>query len=123
MSTFVLKREYALQMPTSYVDIDREEMEYVDGGLSWNEARSYVWGLITGALATIIGKGVAKSWVGSVITKAVAGWITSAIDSATIAIMYIPSSAIKGIAIATLGGALGCAAWQLYSYGKSIGKF
>lgn len=34
MSTFVLKREYALQMPTSYVDIDRDEMEYVDGGWS-----------------------------------------------------------------------------------------
>lgn len=34
MSTFVLKREYTLQMPTSYVDIDREEMEYVDGGFT-----------------------------------------------------------------------------------------
>ena len=32
MSTFVLRREYALQMPSSYVDIDRDEMEYVDGG-------------------------------------------------------------------------------------------
>ena len=32
MSTFVLKKEYALQMPSSYVDIDRDEMEYVDGG-------------------------------------------------------------------------------------------
>ena len=32
MSTFVLKREYALAMPSSYVDIDRDEMEYVDGG-------------------------------------------------------------------------------------------
>ena len=34
MSTFVLNRNYALQMPSSYVDIDRDEMEYVDGGLS-----------------------------------------------------------------------------------------
>ena len=32
MSTFVLKREYALQLPNSYVEIDRDEMEYVDGG-------------------------------------------------------------------------------------------
>lgn len=32
MSTFVLRREYALQMPTNYVDIDMDEMEYVDGG-------------------------------------------------------------------------------------------
>ncbi len=33
MSTFVLKKEYELQLPSSYVDIDREEMEYIDGGL------------------------------------------------------------------------------------------
>ena len=31
MSAFVLKREYALQLPNSYVDIDSDEMEYVDG--------------------------------------------------------------------------------------------
>ena len=31
MSTFVLKREFALQMPSNYVDVDRDEMEYVDG--------------------------------------------------------------------------------------------
>ena len=33
MSTFVLQREYSLQLPNSYVEIDRDEMEYVDGGL------------------------------------------------------------------------------------------
>lgn len=32
MSAFVLRREYALQLPNSYVEIDRDEMEYVDGG-------------------------------------------------------------------------------------------
>ena len=40
MSTFVLKREYALAMPTSYIDIDRAEMEYVDGGIQFS--RGYV---------------------------------------------------------------------------------
>ncbi|ASW42220.1 hypothetical protein [Clostridium isatidis] len=34
MSAFVLSREYELQLPISYVDIDRAEMEYVDGGYS-----------------------------------------------------------------------------------------
>lgn len=34
MSTFVLKKEYELQLPSSYVDIDREEMEYIDGGIN-----------------------------------------------------------------------------------------
>ena len=32
MSSFVLKRNYELQLPNSFVDVDREEMEYVDGG-------------------------------------------------------------------------------------------
>ena len=32
MSTFVLKKDYALQLPSSYIDIDRDEMEYIDGG-------------------------------------------------------------------------------------------
>ena len=32
MSTFVLNRNYELQLPNSYVNVDREEMEYVDGG-------------------------------------------------------------------------------------------
>lgn len=32
MSAFVLNRKYALELPTSYVDMDNEEMEYVDGG-------------------------------------------------------------------------------------------
>ena len=41
MSTFVLKKEYALQLPNSYVDIDRDEMEYVDGGA---EKIDYWWG-------------------------------------------------------------------------------
>lgn len=58
MSTFVLKREYALQMPTSYVDIDRDEMEYVDGGV-WNSVSNigylidiaiWVGGVVTGTI-------------------------------------------------------------------------
>ncbi|VYU29763.1 Uncharacterised protein [Clostridium tertium] len=32
MSIFVLKRGYALQLPNSYVEIDCDEMEYVDDG-------------------------------------------------------------------------------------------
>lgn len=34
MSTFVLSRNYELILPESYVDVNNEEMEYVDGG--WN---------------------------------------------------------------------------------------
>jgi hypothetical protein len=39
MSAFVLNRNYELQLPSSFVDVDCEEMEYVDGGgfISYNQ--------------------------------------------------------------------------------------
>lgn len=54
MSTFVLKKEYELQLPSSYIDIDREETEYIDGGLgapNWLVGGAINWtiGIIAGA--------------------------------------------------------------------------
>ncbi|MDY2632284.1 class IIb bacteriocin, lactobin A/cerein 7B family [Clostridium sp.] len=58
MSTFVLKREYALQLPNNYVEIDRDEMEYVDGGeITIAAAIAMIGGLIAAGYGTInIGK-------------------------------------------------------------------
>ncbi|SKA92194.1 hypothetical protein SAMN05428976_11911 [Clostridium sp. USBA 49] len=39
MSEFVLNRKYELQLPDSFVDIDRDEMEYIDGG--WSFTRKF----------------------------------------------------------------------------------
>lgn len=50
MSTFVLKKEYALQLPNSYVDIDRDEMEYVDGGYLINFNKKYLGWFVDGSL-------------------------------------------------------------------------
>ncbi|WP_418223115.1 hypothetical protein [Clostridium isatidis] len=61
MSAFVLSREYELQLPTSYVDIDRAEMEYVDGG-AWNSVQNigyaldvliWVGGVVTGVIGIV----------------------------------------------------------------------
>lgn len=41
MSSFVLERRYALQMPGSYVDVDAHEMEYLEGSADFRE---YWWG-------------------------------------------------------------------------------
>ena len=60
MSTFVLKREYALQMPTNYVEIDRDEMEYVDGG--WDPRI-----VLKNAVGMTAVAGLA--WVGNAITS------------------------------------------------------
>jgi hypothetical protein len=49
MSVFVLERKYALQLPSSFADLDREEMEYVDGGaLTWWQK-----GLVVAAVAAV----------------------------------------------------------------------
>lgn len=47
MSAFVLNRKYELALPTSYVDVDNEEMEYVDGGWSGYVAARNAWGYIS----------------------------------------------------------------------------
>ena len=57
MSTFVLKKEYALQLPNNFVEIDRDEMEYVDGGFYYMDYYAVV-GLVqavglSGATVTV----------------------------------------------------------------------
>lgn len=39
---WLIKKEYELQLPSSYVDIDREEMEYIDGGYRFDYSRDEV---------------------------------------------------------------------------------
>ncbi|ASW42066.1 hypothetical protein [Clostridium isatidis] len=53
MSAFVLNRKYELQLPDSFVDIDREEMEYVDGGFALPEW--FVAGVINLAVSALVG--------------------------------------------------------------------
>lgn len=51
MSSFVLERKYALQLPNSFVDIDSEEMEYIDGGITWEQKAIIVAGVTVAAVA------------------------------------------------------------------------
>ena len=89
-------------MPNSYVDIDREEMEYVDGGLSFYVNRNaaatistwiYAAGFgitVSTALSYMKGKlGSAISLVGKVFKRAalaIGGWVGYAIVGAITAI-------------------------------------
>jgi len=56
MSAFVLNRKYELQLPSSFVDIDREEMEYVDGGYYVDINKKYVGWVIDGLLVVFGGE-------------------------------------------------------------------
>jgi len=64
MSTFVLQRKYALQLPNSFVDVDSEEMEYVDGG--WNLSISgtkTALGVPVGIYLTLSGTVADMAWI------------------------------------------------------------
>lgn len=74
MSAFVLNKKYELALPTSYVDVDNEEMEYVDGGyeIKVNPAmvkRDYCVGVATG----LCQKGIISFWNIYIIAKEIRG--------------------------------------------------
>lgn len=105
MSTFVLKKEYALQLPSSYVDIDREEMEYIDGGATYSGAKGWA-----AAAMVAIGYGSAY-FLGKIVTLLApfgpVAWIFSA--AAFSAPAYIAAS---------LGNAGAQAMWYMARKGR-----
>lgn len=46
----------ALKLPNNYVDVDRDEMEYVDGGARYSGSQGWV----AASVLTAVGAGVAK---------------------------------------------------------------
>lgn len=91
MSTFVLKREYVLQMPTNYVEIDGDEMEYVEGGfyyLTYSDVVKVVTTLgMTAATVTIAGVVTGLGGAGAVATLLPGiGWAAAGIIAANAAV-------------------------------------
>lgn len=87
MSTLALKREYKLVMPSNYIDIDRNEMEYVDGGATTTQTGTAKY------LKTLAG-GLMASW-----TSLAGGYgYGAAVSVATVA--GLPVSAIAGVGAA-----------------------
>ncbi|MDU5108112.1 hypothetical protein [Clostridium sp.] len=104
MSTFVLKREYALQLPNSYAEIDREEMEYVDGGvyLSNDDLKAVL--VTAGVTGVSVAAVVAASYTlaaAIAATVPVGGWLTGGL-------------------IATYAGAFAVVAVQAIHEGKGM---
>lgn len=112
MSTFVLKREYALQLPNNYVEIDRDEMEYVDGGWSIEISKRTIAAAVVGVLAGIgayqtvasIGKAIirnAPKFIALVAKSSVAtafvAWLGIAIGVAafTLALIYVTNTTVR----------------------------
>ncbi len=89
----------ALKLPSSFVDVEREEMEYIDGGISWSSAEALVYGAIGYAVSRIVGRAISGSVIGEV-CDSIGGWFAGAIDTAVLAVWYNPVAA--GVAVAGL---------------------
>ncbi|MNM73878.1 hypothetical protein D3C81_856230 [compost metagenome] len=106
MSTFVLRREYALQMPINYVEVNNDEMEYVDGGWSIYVLSDNIRGLMgsSGAFRAAMG-GVAISYTWSYLT--------------TVTMIGGKVAAGAAAAAATLTGPIGLAVGAVAALGAS----
>ena len=93
MSTFLLNRNYELALPSSYVEIDNEEMEYVDGGGTFNLTIQKKWlisigcgmvaGYIAGIIATSLGGGFFAVQASRVVAAAVASTVSYILQKST----------------------------------------
>ena len=111
MSTFVLDRKFELQLPNSYVEIDRDEMEYIDGGITWKNARTIVYSALGFFIGSIVKKAVSASLIGLALEGA-SFWLMGVIDTAICAVIANPSLAI--VSVALIGGA----GYTVYEIGK-----
>ena len=74
MSTFVLNRNYELALPSIYVDVDNEEMEYVDGGaLSTATKAAIIAGVVIAGVGFACALAYGQVWLGLKLAKGVFG--------------------------------------------------
>ena len=63
MSAFVLNRKYELALPTSYVDVDSEEMEYIDGGYAAWQKALVATAIVAAGAGLIVALSYGQVWV------------------------------------------------------------
>ncbi|ADL50514.1 hypothetical protein [Clostridium cellulovorans] len=112
MSAFVLNRNYELQLPNSYADVDSDEMEYIDGGSAREWAIGIACSLIANAIWAIGEKAVSTGMVRTALTACAgaAGSVWAGIGSAT-AFMWNPP-----VAAAIIGGTVAVGVGVVLAY-------
>lgn len=117
MSTFVLNRNYGLALPTSYVEVDNEEMEYVDGGgigKHWYNSTGVVGTALDvviiavtgeiGAFSTIAARKYIKSIMGKNVSRTIARKLTAYVGSAVAGLFTSALNIAMTIGGTSLGG-------------------
>lgn len=112
MSAFVLNRNYELQLPNIFVDVDRNEMEYVDGGYRWV---NYWWGR-----ATNLTKDECLDFCDEYTARAVKLGVGAAAVAGALA-WCAPAAFLCGMSLSVAGGNYGVIAARLNTASRRSG--
>lgn len=86
-------------------------MEYIDGGITWNQAKIVVCSAIGYFIGSIVKKAVSTSLIGLAMDAA-SSWLMGVIDTAICAVIANP-----GLAIVSIVAVGGCG-YAIYQIGK-----
>lgn len=100
-------------LPRNYVEIDQEEMMYLDGGVT-ARVRTAVYGAIGFVIGKIVNDAVSASLVGAAM-KSASAWLKEAIDTVIIAAYVKPWLAVGTVVAGARAGVL------VYRHGRSKG--
>lgn len=103
MSAFVLNRNYELQLPNSYVDVDREEMEYIDGGYTWWQKTLVATAIVAAGVGLITALSYGQIFLAAKIMKISFAVAVNKLKIAGVAAIVAGST---GIGVGTISAAL-----------------
>ena len=109
MAELAFRKNFTLQLPSSFVDMKADEMEYIDGGMSGTD---FALGVLATVVGNAIGRYVTLTMVRTALT-ALGGWVANTFYSVAVWAAFNPVAAgavLVGIASA-VGGYV---AWRYY---------
>lgn len=100
MSAFVLNRNYELTLPTSYVDVDNEEMEYIDGGWAWWKKALVGAAIAAAGVGLIVALSYGQVWLAAKIMKTTFSLAVRKIGAAGVTAMIVGATGASGAIVA-----------------------
>ena len=62
-------RNYGLVLPTNYVSIEKDEMEYIDGGATWWQKTLVGAAIVAAGVGLVVALSYGQIWLASTIMK------------------------------------------------------
>jgi len=103
-----------LVMPSSYIAMDENEMQYIEGGDGLREkAEGFIYGVLAAGIGAIAKKAISASMV-RVVAGLCGAWIVSTVDAAIVTAMFNPALATTCVLAAAAG---------IFAVGVNLGYF